>query len=84
MALMSRAIPPTEQGLLQGAVASANSLGAVLAPPAWSGVFAYFISPAAPMIVPGAAFFGSSFVFALALLLALMTPSLRLAAVPAE
>ena len=84
MALMSRAIPPTEQGLLQGAVASVNSLAAVLAPPAWTGVFAYFISPAAPILLPGAAFFGSSLVFALALLLALGTPSLRLAAVPAE
>jgi DHA1 family tetracycline resistance protein-like MFS transporter len=84
MALMSRAIPPTEQGLLQGAVASVNSLTAVLAPPAWTGVFAYFISPAAPIMVPGAAFFGASLVFALALLLALRAPSLSFAAVPAE
>jgi MFS transporter, DHA1 family, tetracycline resistance protein len=79
MALMSRAIPPDEQGLLQGAVASLNSLTAVVAPPVWSGVFAYFVSAAAPAIVPGAAFFGAASVFALALGVALQTRSLRTA-----
>jgi DHA1 family tetracycline resistance protein-like MFS transporter len=76
MGLMSRAIPANEQGLLQGAVASVNSLTSVLAPPVWTGVFAYFVSPAAPAIVPGAAFFGASLVFALAFAVALQTRSL--------
>lgn len=77
MSLMSRATPPDEQGLLQGAVASINSLTTVLAPPFWSSLFAYFVSPLAPVIVPGAAFVGSAMVFLLALLLALRTPSLK-------
>ena len=83
MGLMSRAIPANEQGLLQGAVASVNSLTSVLAPPVWTSVFAYFVSPAAPMIVPGAAFFGAAFVFALAFAVALQTRSLRTAMAPA-
>ena len=64
MAIMSRAVPANEQGLLQGAIAGADGLTAVLAPPVWTGIFAYFASPAAPMIVPGAAFFASGLVFA--------------------
>lgn len=69
--LMSRAFPPNEQGLLQGTIASINSLTAVLAPPVWTGVFAFFVSPSAPMIVPGAAFFGAAMIFALAAVLAM-------------
>jgi DHA1 family tetracycline resistance protein-like MFS transporter len=83
MGLMSRAIPPDEQGLLQGAVASANSLTSVLAPPVWTGVFAYFVSPAAPMIVPGAAFFAAAAVFACALALTVRSRALRPAAAAA-
>jgi DHA1 family tetracycline resistance protein-like MFS transporter len=83
MSLMSRAVPPNEQGLLQGAVASINSLTTVLAPPFWTGIFAFFVSPQAPMILPGAAFIGSGMVFALALLMALRTPSLKPAAAAA-
>jgi len=80
MSLMSRAVPPNEQGLLQGAVASINSLTTVLAPPFWTSLFAFFVSPLAPMIVPGAAFIGSAAVFTLAFLLAARTPSLKPAA----
>ena len=61
-------------------MASINSLTTVLAPPFWGGIFAFFVSPVAPMIVPGAAFIGSSMVFTLAFLLALQTPSLKPAA----
>jgi DHA1 family tetracycline resistance protein-like MFS transporter len=53
MGLMSRSLPPNEQGLLQGAIASMNSLTAVAGPPVWTAVFAYFVSPAAPVIIPG-------------------------------
>ena len=78
MALMSRAVSADEQGLLQGAVASANSLTSIAAPLVWPAVFAYFVSGAAPGIVPGAAFFGAAVVFASALLLALRAgPRLR-------
>jgi DHA1 family tetracycline resistance protein-like MFS transporter len=75
MALMSRAVPANEQGLLQGAVASMNSLTSVFAPPVWTSVFAYFVSPAAPMIIPGAAFYGSALVFLVALGLASRAPA---------
>jgi DHA1 family tetracycline resistance protein-like MFS transporter len=69
-ALMSRAVPANEQGLLQGALASMTNLTSIAGPPIWTGLFGYFVSPAAPVIVPGAAFFGAAFVFFAALLLA--------------
>jgi DHA1 family tetracycline resistance protein-like MFS transporter len=69
-ALMSQAVPPTEQGLLQGALASMTNLTSVIGPPIWTGLFGYFVSPAAPVRMPGAAFFAGSLVFLLALVLA--------------
>ena len=69
-ALMSQAVPPTEQGLLQGALASMTNLTSIAGPPIWTGLFGYFVSPAAPIIVPGAAFFAASLVFLVALVLA--------------
>jgi len=69
-ALMSRAVPADEQGLLQGALASATNLTSIFGPPIWTGLFGYFVSPAAPVIVPGAAFFGAALVFLCALVLA--------------
>ena len=70
-ALMSRAVPANEQGLLQGALASLMNLTSIFGPPIWSGLFGFFISPAAPVIIPGAAFFVAAMVFAVALTLAL-------------
>ena len=75
MGLMSRALPSNEQGLLQGVVASINSLSAVISPPIWTGIFAYFVSPSAPVILPGAAFDGSALVFLAALAIAVRTLS---------
>jgi len=69
-ALMSQAVPANEQGLLQGALASMTNLTSVAGPPIWTGLFGYFVSPAAPVIVPGAAFFAASLVFVIALVLA--------------
>jgi DHA1 family tetracycline resistance protein-like MFS transporter len=69
-ALMSRAVPADEQGLLQGALASMTNLTSIFGPPIWTGLFGYFVSPAAPVTVPGAAFFGSALVFLAALVLA--------------
>jgi DHA1 family tetracycline resistance protein-like MFS transporter len=68
-------LPANEQGLLQGVVASINSLSAVVSPPIWTGIFAYFVSPAAPVIIPGAAFDGSALVFLAALFVAVRTMS---------
>ncbi len=75
MGLMSRAVPADEQGLLQGAVASASSLTSIAAPPVWTGIFAYFVSASAPAIIPGAAFFAAALVFVLAFILASRTAS---------
>ncbi len=69
--MLSRAVPANEQGLLQGAVASLNSLTSIFGPPIWTGLFGFFVSPAAPFIFPGAAFLASAAVFALALVLAI-------------
>ncbi|HTO40039.1 MAG TPA: TCR/Tet family MFS transporter, partial [Rhizomicrobium sp.] len=70
MGLLSASVPANEQGLLQGALASLTSLTSIVGPPVWTGLFAYFVSPAAPVIIPGAAFFVSAMVFAVALLMA--------------
>jgi DHA1 family tetracycline resistance protein-like MFS transporter len=69
-ALMSQAVPRNEQGLLQGALASMTNLTSIFGPPIWTGLFGFFVSPAAPVIVPGAAFFASAAVFLVALVLA--------------
>lgn len=71
MGLMSKSIPANEQGLLQGAVASLTSLTSIVGPPIWTGLFGYFVSPAAPIIIPGAAFFAAAIVFLIALAIAL-------------
>jgi DHA1 family tetracycline resistance protein-like MFS transporter len=71
MGLLSKSVPANEQGLLQGAIASLTSLTSIIGPPIWTGLFAYFVSPAAPIIIPVAAFFVASAVFLLALGIAL-------------
>jgi MFS transporter, DHA1 family, tetracycline resistance protein len=55
--ILSRAVPSDEQGLLQGALASVNTGTAVIGPPMATQAFAYFIGPAAPLLLPGASFF---------------------------
>jgi DHA1 family tetracycline resistance protein-like MFS transporter len=67
---MSRAVPPNEQGLLQGALASMLNLTSIAGPPIWTGLFGFFVSAAAPVTIPGAAFFAAALVFAVALGLA--------------
>lgn len=54
--LMSGEVPATEQGELQGAIASVQSLSSIFGPPLMTGSFAYFSSPAAPVHLPGAPF----------------------------
>ena len=70
-ALMSRSVPANEQGLLQGSLASITSLTSIAGPPIWTGLFGYFVSSAAPVVVPGAAFFVAALAFLVALGLAL-------------
>jgi MFS transporter, DHA1 family, tetracycline resistance protein len=67
-AIMSRQVGPSEQGELQGALASLVSLTSVAAPPILSNLFGYFTSGAAPIYFPGAAFFAASLCLALSAL----------------
>jgi DHA1 family tetracycline resistance protein-like MFS transporter len=69
-ALMSRSVAANEQGLLQGALTSMMNLTSIVGPPIWTGLFGYFVSSAAPVVVPGAAFFAAAAVFVVALGLA--------------
>jgi DHA1 family tetracycline resistance protein-like MFS transporter len=55
-AIMSRHVPATEQGELQGALASMGSLTSIIAPPLLTNIFGYFTRAAAPLYFPGAAF----------------------------
>jgi DHA1 family tetracycline resistance protein-like MFS transporter len=87
--LMSRSVPPNEQGLLQGAMSSMMNLTSIVGPPIWTGLFGYFVSAAAPVIFPGAAYLASACIFAAALVLAvrwLITehPMLQAAPAPAD
>jgi DHA1 family tetracycline resistance protein-like MFS transporter len=69
--LISRSVPPNEQGSVQGALSSLASVTGILGPPLATGLFGYFVSPRAPIVLPGIAFFvGSGIVFC-ALLLAI-------------
>lgn len=54
--LATRHIGPGEQGRLQGSLASLGSLAGVFGPGMFGLVFAYFLSGAAPVVLPGAAF----------------------------
>lgn len=68
-AIMSHQVKPTEQGELQGALASLGGLTAIAAPPLMTNLFAYFSSGHAPVYFPGAAFFAAGLLLALAALL---------------
>ncbi|MEQ1734960.1 MAG: TCR/Tet family MFS transporter [Rhodoglobus sp.] len=71
--LMSKAVPPNEQGMLQGGLASVTSITNVLGPLIATNLFGYFISDAAPLKIPGAAFFAGSLLLLGALLAARRT-----------
>jgi DHA1 family tetracycline resistance protein-like MFS transporter len=66
-ALLTKAVGAGEQGLLQGAIASVGTATGVVAPPIGAGLFAWFISPAAPFMFPGVAFVLGGFLFLAAL-----------------
>jgi len=68
--LISRGVPPNEQGSVQGALSSLASVTGILGPPLSTGLFGYFVGPQAPVVLPGSAFFVGSGVVFCALLLA--------------
>ena len=55
-ALMSREVDQTEQGELQGSIASLFSLASITGPVAMTQAFSYFASGRAPVYLPGAPF----------------------------
>lgn len=71
--LMSKAVPPSEQGMLQGGLASLTSVTAIVGPPLATNLFGYFISPRAPVQVPGMALYVGSALMAVGMLLAVRT-----------
>jgi len=68
--LMSRSVPANEQGLLQGASTSVMTGTAIVGPMLASSLFALFISPDAPIVMPGAPFLMGAILCLAALLLA--------------
>jgi len=68
--LISRGVGPDEQGGVQGALASLASIAGIIGPPIGTNLFSYFINPRAPMQMPGAAFFFSSLLLLVAIVLA--------------
>jgi DHA1 family tetracycline resistance protein-like MFS transporter len=69
-AIVTNAVPPNEQGILQGALSSVSTATGVVAPPIGGALFGYFISSNAPFQLPGVAFLLGSLMFVLALILA--------------
>jgi MFS transporter, DHA1 family, tetracycline resistance protein len=70
-AMLSRAVPATEQGMLQGGLVSLVALTQVIGPPFATALFSYFISTRAPLHVPGVSFFFGAACMAVGLLFAL-------------
>jgi DHA1 family tetracycline resistance protein-like MFS transporter len=54
--ILSKQVPASEQGELQGAIASMTSATSVFAPLVMTGLFSYFSSAMAPVYFPGAPF----------------------------
>jgi len=69
--MISRSVGANEQGGVQGSLMSLASVAGIIGPPMATSLFAYFISQSAPAYLPGAAFFFSSMLVFLAMLLAL-------------
>ena len=69
-ALVTRRVPPTEQGAVQGAFGGLQSLAGVIAPPIGAASFAYGISPERSLHVPGLTFFEASLLSVCALIIA--------------
>ncbi len=70
--LITRQVPPNEQGILQGAISSAQTVTGIIGPPVAGSVFGYFIGPATPFHLPGAAFLLGAFLFVVGLVVALV------------
>jgi DHA1 family tetracycline resistance protein-like MFS transporter len=72
-ALTTQLVAPDQQGQLQGATSSVQSLSQLVGPFLFTLTFAYFIGPRAPVHFPGAPFYLASGLLALALVIAART-----------
>ena len=70
MALITKMVSATEQGAVQGAISSINSLAAILGPLMATHLFGYFTSANAPVKLPGAAFLAAAVLVAIGAMLA--------------
>lgn len=68
--LISRSVGADEQGGVQGSLSGLASIAGIVGPPVAARLFGYFISPNAPVYLPGAAFFFSALLVGAALVLA--------------
>ncbi len=68
--IITRSVPRDQQGTVQGAMTSLQSVANVLGPLIGSSVFAYFISDRAPFQLPGAPFFVGAILSFLGLVIA--------------
>jgi DHA1 family tetracycline resistance protein-like MFS transporter len=72
-ALMTQLVAPEQQGQLQGATSSVQSLSQMVGPFLFTLTFAYFIGAQAPLKLPGAPFLLAAALLLLALLIAART-----------
>jgi MFS transporter, DHA1 family, tetracycline resistance protein len=72
-ALMTRLVDATEQGRLQGSLASLQGLASLIGPSMFTQIFAVFISTRAPVKLPGAPFLLAAILLIMAMLLAWRT-----------
>ena len=72
-ALMTRLVAADQQGQLQGATASVQSIAQLVGPFLFTLTFAYFIGPSAPVKLPGAPFLLAFVLLLLALAIAART-----------
>jgi DHA1 family tetracycline resistance protein-like MFS transporter len=72
-ALLTRRVSPEQQGQLQGATSSVQSVSQMLGPFLFTLIFAWFIGESAPMKLPGAPFLLAGVLLALALAVAART-----------
>jgi DHA1 family tetracycline resistance protein-like MFS transporter len=72
-ALMTQLVAPDQQGQLQGATTSVQSVSQLLGPFLFTLIFAYFIGAQAPLKLPGAPFLLASVLLLLALVTAART-----------
>jgi len=76
-ALMTQLVAPDQQGQLQGATTSVQSVSQLVGPFLFTLIFAYFIGGQAPLKLPGAPFLLASALLVLALVIAARTLAAR-------